>query len=319
MEKANDTQNALLFMPDISGFTQFINDKQIQHNHRIVAELLEILIESNQLNLEVNEIEGDAILFYRLGQPPTVDEIVDQSKSMYTAFHRHLKKYGVSRICNCAACNTAGNLTLKTVAHYGSISFQKIQKRVKLFGSDVIIVHRLLKNDIPDHEYILLTEGISGEHPQNNTAENWVSWNKGSARYDVGEVNYTYASFRPFYSQVPEPEEPRAKLYRSKSPLVYNIEINSPMEIVYDALIDLNQRMEWMSGLRTLKIKDESLNRMNKICTSFECAMEHENCTFQTSGVEFSKHGARLSETSLEHPITFDYEVNQVDGKTKLR
>src|SRR5688572_23262263 len=107
MEKSNDTRNAFLFMPDISGFTQFINDKQIQHNHRIVAELLEIMIESNRLNLEVNEIEGDAILFYRLGQPPTVEEIVEQSKSMYAAFHRHLKKYGVSRICNCTACNTA--------------------------------------------------------------------------------------------------------------------------------------------------------------------------------------------------------------------
>ena len=70
MEEPNDTQNALLFVPDISGFTQFINDRQIQHNHRIIAELLEILIESNRLNLKVNEIEGDAILFYRVGQPP---------------------------------------------------------------------------------------------------------------------------------------------------------------------------------------------------------------------------------------------------------
>jgi len=42
------TQNALLFIPDISGFTQFISDRHIQHSDRIVAELLEILIESNQ-------------------------------------------------------------------------------------------------------------------------------------------------------------------------------------------------------------------------------------------------------------------------------
>ncbi len=318
MKKSNHPQNALLFVPDISGFTQFINDRQIQHNHRIIAELLEILIESNRLNLKVNEIEGDAILFYRLGESPSVDEIVEQSKNMYVEFHRHLKKYGVSRICNCAACNTAGRLTLKTVAHYGSFSIQKIQNKEKLFGPDVIKVHRLLKNDVPDHEYILLTESITGESIQTDNDKNWVSWNKGSASYDVGEVNYKYASLQPVYSQVPEPELHGVKMYRSKSPIVYNIEIYSPMDVVYEALIDLNQRVQWMAGLKAVKIKDESLNRMNKICTSFECAMEHEKCTFQTSGVEFGERRARLSETFLEHPMTFNYEVEEVDGKTRL-
>lgn len=319
MEKSNDTQNALLFVPDISGFTQFINDRQIQHNHRIIAELLEILIESNRLNLKVNEIEGDAILFYRLGKAPSVSEIVEQSKNMYIAFHQHLKKYGISRICNCAACNTAGRLTLKTVAHYGSLSFQKIKNQEKLFGPDVIKVHRLLKNDVPDHEYILLTESVTGEKLQTGNIENWISWNRGNANYDVGEVNYSYTSLQPVYSQIPEPELPAVKMYRSKSPMVYNIEINSPIDIVYDSLIDLKQRVQWMAGLKAVKIKDESLNRMNKICTSFECAMEHEKCTFQTSGVEFGERRARLSETFLEHPMTFNYEVEEVDGKTKLR
>jgi hypothetical protein len=246
MEKSTDAKNALLFVPDISGFTQFINDRQIQHNHRIIAELLEILIESNRLDLKVNEIEGDAILFYRLGKPPFVSDIVEQSKNMYVAFHKHLKKYGISRICNCAACNTAGRLTLKTVAHYGSLSFQKIKNQEKLFGPDVITLHRLLKNDVPDHEYILLTESITGEKLQTDNIENRVSWNRGSANYDVGEVNYSYASLRPVYSEIPEAELPTVKKYRSKSPMVYNIEINAPIDIVYDSLIDLNQRVQWM-------------------------------------------------------------------------
>lgn len=318
MEKSHE-QNALLFIPDISGFTQFINDRQIQHNHRIVAELLETLIESNRLNLKVNEIEGDAIFFYRLGQPPSVNEIVEQSKKMYIAFHRHLKKYGVSRICNCAACNTAGRLTLKTIAHYGTVSFQRIHNREKLFGSDVIKVHRLLKNDVPDHEYMLLTESITAEDAQNSNDETWLSWNNGRASYDVGELNYSYASLEPFYSQVPEPKLPVVKIHRSKTPMVCTTEINSPLEIVHDALIDLNQRVQWMAGLKAVKIKDESLNRMNKICTRFECTLVHEKCNFQTSSVEFGVRRAKFSETLLEHPVTFDYEVREENGRTVLK
>lgn len=318
MGGSNDTQTAFFFIPDISGFTQFISDRQIQHNHRIIAELLEILIKSNKLNLKLNEIEGDAIFFYRLGEPPPLDEIVEQSKTMYVAFHRHLKKYGVSRICNCAACNTAGRLTLKTVAHYGSLSFQKIHHQEKLFGADVIKVHRLLKNNIPDHEYILLTESLIPDPFPERVSEHWLSWNRGTVNYDVGEINFSYASFLPFYSQVPEPEPPDVKLYRSTSPSVYSIDINAPMDVVYDALIDLNQRIKWMAGLKAVKIKDESLNRMNKICTSFECALEHEKCTFQTSAVKFGEHRTQLSETFLEHPMTFNYEVEEINGKTTL-
>ena len=318
MEKSNE-QNAFLFIPDISGFTQFINDRQIQHNHRIVAELLEILIESDRLHLNVNEIEGDAVFFYRLGVPPSVSEIVEQSKNMYLAFHRHLKKYGVSRICNCSACNSAGRLTLKTIAHYGTVSFQKIQNREKLFGPDVIKVHRLLKNDVPDHEYILLSESVSAETLQNSNDEPWLSWTKGNARYDVGDINYSYASLGPVYSKVPEPELPVVNIHTSKKPMVYTTEINSPLDIVYDALIDLNQRVHWMTGLIAMKIKDESLNHMNKICTSFECTLAHEKCTYQTSSVEFGERRAKFSETLLEQPMTFYYEVREENGRTKLK
>ena len=56
----------LLFIPDISGFTRFVNETEINHSRLIIQELLEILINANELNLEISEIEGDAILFTSL-------------------------------------------------------------------------------------------------------------------------------------------------------------------------------------------------------------------------------------------------------------
>lgn len=58
------SQQALIFIPDISGFTQFVSDTEINHAHHITEELLEILIDANRIGLLVSEIEGDAILFY---------------------------------------------------------------------------------------------------------------------------------------------------------------------------------------------------------------------------------------------------------------
>ena len=68
----------LIFIPDISGFTRFVNETEIEHSRFIIEDLLETIINSNQLGLQISEIEGDAILFYKFGDPPGVQQLVDQ-------------------------------------------------------------------------------------------------------------------------------------------------------------------------------------------------------------------------------------------------
>ena len=44
------------------------------------------------------------------------------------------------------------------IAHYGNASLHKIGKFKELAGVDIIILHRLLKNHVPEERYFLLTE-----------------------------------------------------------------------------------------------------------------------------------------------------------------
>jgi hypothetical protein len=53
----------LIFIPDISGFTKFVTETELEHSRYIIEELLEAIINSNELGLNISEIEGDAILF----------------------------------------------------------------------------------------------------------------------------------------------------------------------------------------------------------------------------------------------------------------
>ncbi len=55
--------SATLFIPDISGFSRFIDETEISHSQHIVTELLEALIDANELDLVVSEVEGDAVFF----------------------------------------------------------------------------------------------------------------------------------------------------------------------------------------------------------------------------------------------------------------
>ena len=48
---------SLLFIPDITGFTKFVNDTEVAHGQHIVAELLELIIDSDRLGMTVSEVE----------------------------------------------------------------------------------------------------------------------------------------------------------------------------------------------------------------------------------------------------------------------
>src|SRR4051812_9056064 len=95
MEKMEN--KGLLFIPDISGFTEFVTTIELAHSHHIIQELIEVLVDENEMGLEVSEIEGDAVLFYKFGDSPELSLIYEQVEKMFFAFHNHLKIYEQSR------------------------------------------------------------------------------------------------------------------------------------------------------------------------------------------------------------------------------
>lgn len=108
---------------------------------------------------------------------------------MYSKFQRHLKFYDRDRICQCRACSTASEFSLKIVYYYGDSLMQKVGHFEKLYGSDVTLVHKLLKNDIPLQDYLLLTTV-----PEIlNIAPDWLHLKKLSSKYNgTGEVTFSY-------------------------------------------------------------------------------------------------------------------------------
>ena len=155
-------ERATILIPDISGFSRFVNETEIEHSRLIVQELLETLIDANSIGLEVSEIEGDAILFYRFGAAPDLRVLYEQVEQMFCAFHRNIIAYDLRRYCQCKACVGAVDLTLKVITHYGEFTGYNVKAFSKLIGRDVIVAHDLLKNDIEHHEYWLVTQSLLG-------------------------------------------------------------------------------------------------------------------------------------------------------------
>jgi hypothetical protein len=141
----------LILIPDISGFTNFVKDINLELGVSITHELLSEIVENNTLGLELSEIEGDAVLFFKVGDPIPLEEVFAGIKAMRDAFD---KKYRTLKL----VYNIQSELNLKFILHFGEMDFYQIRGFKKLYGQSIIESHRLLKNASPFSSYILITE-----------------------------------------------------------------------------------------------------------------------------------------------------------------
>lgn len=156
-DNGNIINPVLIIIPDIGGFTKFMGEADLEHSQVKIAQLLETILENNVLGLKVSEIEGDAVLFYDFNNTASFNKIIEQCHLMFNSFYAKLKEFSEGD-CHCGSCISLQSLTLKFIIHYGYLGSIMIKNYCKLFGKELIIAHRLLKNNIPVKEYLLLTE-----------------------------------------------------------------------------------------------------------------------------------------------------------------
>ncbi|MCE9518380.1 MAG: DUF2652 domain-containing protein [Verrucomicrobia bacterium] len=165
-------RRAHIILVDISGYTQFIHRHRLSliHAERIITELLECVIDASEHPLTLNKLEGDAALFYALIEEGDESSAGERERQSATAVLRQLQRFFAAfqnreqelvsecTMCACEACAKSGELRLKVIAHTGTILLKRVRQFEEIAGEDVIVAHRLLKNSVPSHEYLLLTE-----------------------------------------------------------------------------------------------------------------------------------------------------------------
>lgn len=191
----------LICIPDISGFTEFMSETDFELSSKIIPALLNQIIYTNEIGLKVSEIEGDAVLFFKTGKMPSLEALINQCRIFYTEFYKELQALRVKHKNDKDSETIPEILGLKIILHYGKeIALTKVGNSIKLFGEDLIVAHKLLKNKIIMNEYLLLTEGLTDYYKENNLYDHfdWGSLKQNSIEYDhVGAINYSYINLKP--------------------------------------------------------------------------------------------------------------------------
>jgi hypothetical protein len=273
----------LLFIPDISGFTRFVTEMEIEHSRHIIQELLEVLIDANQVGLEISEIEGDAILFYKFGNPPAIDTIYRQVEKMFCAFHRHLQAYEYRRFCQCKACVSAINLSLKVITHYGEFTGYTVKTFQKLIGKDVIVAHQLLKNNIEQHEYWLATPNLIGDKPPEGLKQ-WMHWSTSAKETEAGTIPFHYAQLSELKNEIEPETRPSLELPRKLKCLTISREFDTDVKTLFFTTAHLEFRNQWMEGVKKIEDVDHFIPGIG---TRHRCFMDDEQVILYTSSLTY--------------------------------
>lgn len=269
---------SLFFIPDISGYTNFIQTTEIEHSQHVIAELLEVLIDANIENLQLAEIEGDALFFYKENEIPSQERLLAQIERMFKAFYNHLKLLETNRICPCNACATAPNLKLKIIAHCGDLQFMEVQGTKKPFGKSVIESHRLLKNSIPSDNYVLISDALSQKI--------WLSANYKSKLYDFKMLSDTYdnESIAYHYSVIDTKNlnlkkhgKPKKVTLDGSPGLIVEQVLDTNREQAYEYISNYRYRNDWTEGVDDFKFKLHEVTRLDTVHT---CVVDGKHLDF---------------------------------------
>jgi hypothetical protein len=211
------SQDGYLIIADITGYTAFLRESELEHAKDSLRSLLDLLIENTKAPLVISRLEGDAVISYApegsFQQGQTLVELIE---STYVEFRRALDLMVLNTTCNCLACRNISNLDLKFFVHYGTFALEPLPSYTELIGSDVNLIHRLTKNSVTEktgiHAYVLYTKAAL-EHLDMPGLLDELTQHDESYE-DVGEVTAYLLDMHPIwenrkhrYHTVVEPED----------------------------------------------------------------------------------------------------------------
>lgn len=238
-----------LVLADISGYTRFLTESELEHAYGIVNELLDAVIGAIQAPLTVSSIEGDAVFMYGAMPEETSGQTVLESvELLYCAFAAALETMIINTTCSCNACANINSLGMKIVMHCGDFMKSELAGRETLTGPDVIAAHRLLKNNVEEEtgvsDYMLVTQACVDDLQVGSIVAGWIPHTESYD--DIGEVTGYVSSLPDVWAFIRQQRED--KVVQRGAWLSISKYSKAPPTVVWDHLIDPFKRTRWLSA-----------------------------------------------------------------------
>lgn len=200
-----------VLIADITGYSTYLSESELEHAQQTLTELLELLLDQSKPPFVFSQLEGDAVMTYTLGKGSLGGQtFVERIEETYVEFRRAIDLMVLNNTCQCNACANVSNLDLKFFVHHGSFVIQPVGDIRQLVGSDINLVHRLLKNtvmaDTGIKAYLLATESALEALGLDPNAEGMVPHQEEPTDFDATSV--WVKDMHPVYEAARQSEKP---------------------------------------------------------------------------------------------------------------
>jgi uncharacterized protein YndB with AHSA1/START domain len=255
------TQQGFLIISDITGYSKYLHESELEHARDSLTNLLNLLIQHTQSPLVLSKLEGDAVFSsapaggFLQGQ-----SLLDMIESTYASFRKALDLMVLNTTCTCNACRNLPNLDLKFFVHFGSYMTQKLGDFTELVGNDVNLVHRLAKNHIKEETgfkaYAAFTQSVMDALGLEDFQKSLTPHRETFA--DVGEVQMVVYDMHKVWERLKDRD--RIEVRPEAAMVVIKYEFPVPPSILWEYLTKPEYRIILL-GASKLDLRNQKLGR----------------------------------------------------------
>jgi uncharacterized protein YndB with AHSA1/START domain len=238
-------EKACFAIADISGYTHFVSGVELDHAQDIIADIMDTLVRALRPPFRLAKFEGDAAFVYALADKVDGSLMQDSIEQAYFAFRKRLRSIKQASSCECQACTRMQSLDVKFVVHHGEFIRQKMSGREELAGRDVILVHRLLKNDVVktfgSHAYALYSDACARAMGIDPVAQGLQE--HAEAIEHIGETKCWASDLEEAWKR--ETETARTLVQRADAFMIMEREFAAPRRVMWDLVTSPQHHLRW--------------------------------------------------------------------------
>lgn len=248
-------QSTCFLIADISGYTGYLAAVELDHAQDILADLIGSVVTALKPNFHLAKLEGDAAFTFAKAEKIDGSMLLDTIETCYFGFRRRRRDVRQATSCDCAACVRIPDLDLKFVVHHGPAIHQEVAGSKELLGSDVVVVHRLLKNHVVEQlgmpAYALISQNAVDAADIEPGA---LGMTQQIESYD--EIGDVVAWAHDLESRWEEEEaRQRVRVSDEDSVLTVSLPTSAPPQVAWDFLTKPGQRMSWQPWVTQVEVK----------------------------------------------------------------
>ena len=248
-------QPTCFLIADISGYTGYLTDVELDHAQDILADLVGAVVTALRPTFRLAKLEGDAAFTYMPAEKIDGSMLLDTIERCYFGFRRRRRDVRQATTCECNACDRIPDLDLKFVVHHGSAILHKVAGRQELVGPDVIAVHRLLKNDVVEKlhmsAYALITQACLDAADLDPAALGMVPHTETYDR--IGDVPAWAHDLERRWQE--EEARGRVRIGPDDAFVTVSVPTNVPPQIAWEFLTKPGQRMTWQPWVTEVAVE----------------------------------------------------------------